>query len=138
MRKLILALLALLVLPGLMSGCQKRQQAPAVRTVGKPAPDFTLEDMNGKTWHLADLKGKVVFVNFWATWCPPCRGEMPSLENLYQSMPADRFQMLTILSNDKPEEAAHFTKLIHFTAPVLLDPDHQGYRAYGLTGVPET
>jgi thiol-disulfide isomerase/thioredoxin len=80
----------------------------------------------------------VVFVNFWATWCPPCRAEMPSMQALYQSLPHESFQMLTILSNDKPEVAAKFVAAIGFTAPVLLDPENKAYRAYGLTGVPET
>ncbi len=138
MKKLILASFSFLLLLGLLVGCEKKAEAPKVRTIGMPAPDFVLKDNKGQTWRLADLKGKVVFVNFWATWCPPCRAEMPSMQKLNQSLPADRFQMLTILSNDKPEMGEKFVKLIDFTAPVLLDPENKAYKAYGLTGVPET
>ena len=138
MKKFIVASFSCLLLLGLLAGCQKKEEAPKVRTIGKPSPDFVLKDIKGKTWRLSDFKGKVVFVNFWATWCPPCRAEMPSMQKLYQSLPADRFQMVTILSNDKPELGERFAKTIGFTAPILLDPDNKAYKAYGLTGVPET
>lgn len=121
-----------------LSGCDRSAEAPVKRTIGKPAPDFVLKDTTGKTWRLADFRGKVVFVNFWATWCPPCRAEMPSMQKLHQSLPADSFQMLTILSNDRAELAEKFVAAIGFSAPVLLDPENDAYWAYGLTGVPET
>lgn len=138
MKRFIWVSCTFLLLLGLLAGCKKKEEAPAVRTVGKLAPDFVLKDTKGVTWRLSDLRGKVVFVNFWATWCPPCRAEMPFMEKLKQSLPADRFQMLTILSNDTQELGEKFVKFIGFTAPVLLDPEHKAYKAYGLTGVPET
>jgi cytochrome c biogenesis protein CcmG/thiol:disulfide interchange protein DsbE len=138
MKKFVLASCASLLLLVLLTGCDKKVEAPAVRTIGKPAPDFVLEDTSGASWRLSDLKGKVVFVNFWATWCPPCRAEMPLMQKLNQSLPGDRFQMLTILSNDKPEMGKKFVQYIGFTAPVLLDPENKAYKSYGLTGVPET
>ncbi len=55
---------------------------PEMAEVGRPAPDFSLVDRQGKTWTLSELKGQVVFINFWATWCPPCREEMPSMQHL--------------------------------------------------------
>jgi len=138
MKKYLLASCSCLLLLLMLTGCKKPEKAPAVRVIGKPAPGFVLKDNQGKTWRLSDFRGKVVFVNFWATWCPPCRAEMPSMQKLYASLPADRFQMLTILSNDKPEMAEKFVQYIGFTAPVLLDPENKAYKAYGLTGVPET
>ena len=111
---------------------------PEVAKVGKPAPEFTLVDTKGKTWDLAELKGKVVFLNFWATWCPPCREEMPSMQTLYASMPADKFIMLAVLSNDDPAIAESLAAKIGATFPILVDPKNEAAQAYGLTGVPET
>lgn len=108
--------------------------------VNKPAPEFSLTDNNGTVWNLADLRGKVVFVNFWATWCPPCREEMPSMVLLDRSMREQNkdFVMLTILSNDDPEKGDAFVRSLGATFPVLADPDGKVATAYGLTGVPET
>lgn len=118
-----------------MGGCGKKT---TVAEVGKPAPDFTLVDRKGKTWTLADLKGQVVFVNFWATWCPPCLEEMPAMQRLYSKMPPEKFKMLAILNNDKPEFADTLIAKQKYTFPVLTDPKGTTLAAYGLTGVPET
>ena len=111
---------------------------PKVAEVGKLAPDFTLVDRKGKTWNLAELKGQVVFVNFWATWCLPCIKEMPSMQKLYSSMPANEFKMLAILFNDKPAVADRVVAKQKYTFPILIDPENKTGKAYGLTGVPET
>lgn len=111
---------------------------PNKAVVGQPAPDFTLQDTNGKSWNLSELKGKVVFVNFWATWCGPCVEEMPSMQKVNAFMPTNQFVMLTILSNDQPSLADAFIARIGATFPVLVDPNNQVAAAYGLTGVPET
>lgn len=113
-------------------------QRPKVAEVGKLAPDFTLMDRKGKTWTLSQLEGQVVFVNFWATWCAPCREEMPSMEKLYRLMPADKFKMLAILSRDEPSFADNLAAKLGVTFPILIDPDNKAGQAYGLTGVPET
>ena len=119
----------------LASGCG---QPPKVATVGEPAPDFTLVDLQGKTWTLSDLKGQVVFVNFWATWCPPCREEMPSMERLFNLMPKDKFKMLAILNRDDPALARDFVKKLGVTMPILNDQPNEVGVKYGLTGLPET
>jgi len=139
-KRLLYPIIALALLLGILSGCKGSRQegAPQLRTIGQPAPDFVLQDTKGKTWHLSELKGKVVFVNFWATWCPPCRAEMPSMQELAQAIPPQGFQMLAILSNDKAEVADRLATSIGFTGPILLDPDNKAAKAYGITGVPET
>jgi len=111
---------------------------PDVARVGKPAPDFTLVDRHGKTWTLSELKGQVVFVNFWATWCAPCREEMPSMQRLYEKMPKDTFKMLAILNNDDPALANSFAEKLGLTMPILDDQDNTVGVQYGLTGIPET
>ena len=113
-------------------------QGPKVATVGKPAPDFTLVDLQGKTWTLSELKGQVVFVNFWATWCPPCRAEMPSMQRLYTMLPKDNFKMLAILSQDDPALARNFAAKLGISMPILDDQANNIGPKYGLTGVPET
>jgi len=106
--------------------------------VGRTAPDFSLVDRQGKTWTLSELRGQVVFINFWATWCSPCREEMPSLQKLYEIMPKDTFKMLAILNNDEPALADSFAAKLGLTMPILDDQANIIGPKYGLTGVPET
>ncbi len=113
-------------------------QGPTVAEVGKPAPDFTLVDNKGKTWTLSELRGQVVFINFWATWCPPCRKEMPSMQRLHTILPENKFTMLAILNNDNLILANSFATKLGITIPILDDQNNQVGRDYGLTGVPET
>lgn len=113
-------------------------QGPKVIEIGAPAPNFTLVDRQGKTWTLSELKGQVVFVNFWATWCPPCREEMPSMQKLYKMLPKDNFKMLAILNKDDPALADSFAKKHDLTMPIINDQDNTLGAAYGLTGLPET
>ncbi len=109
-----------------------------VAEVYKPAPDFSLVDRQGKTGTLSELKGQVVFVNFWATWCPPCREEMPSMQKLHEMLPKDKFKMLAILNSDDPALADSFAAKLGLTMPILDDQANKVGPKYGLTGMPET
>jgi peroxiredoxin len=109
-----------------------------VAEVWKPAPNFSLVDRQGKTWTLSELKGQVVFVNFWATWCPPCREEMPSMQRLHEMLPKDKFKMLAILNSDDPALADSFATKLGLTMPILDDQANKIGPKYGLTGMPET
>jgi peroxiredoxin len=113
-------------------------EGPQVATVGNPAPDFTLVDRTGKEWTLSGLKGQVVFINFWATRCPPCREEMPSMQRVYERLPRDKFEMLAILNRDAPSMADIFIRNVAVTMPVLDDQNNVVGAVYGLTGLPET
>ena len=84
------------------------------------------------------MKGKVVFVNFWATWCKPCRDEMPSMEVLNRAMAGKPFQMLSIVFNDDLDMAKSFAQRLGATFPVLGNPSQELTQAYMITGVPET
>ena len=117
------------------TGCY---DSPDTAVVGLTAPDLSLTDKSGKTWTLSSLKGKVVFLNFWATWCPPCREEMPSMQRLYEQMPGDKFEILAVLENDKPERADAFAAELGLTFPILYDEAKTAWPRYGLTGLPET
>ena len=104
------------------------------------APDFSLQDLDGKTRTLHDYKGRVVLVNFWATWCPPCRREMPSMERLYQKMQGQPF---TILAIDQVES---FDLVFAFTGelspsptfPILLDAKGENSRIWRVPGLPSS
>ena len=109
-------------------------------TVGKPAPDFSLPDLNDKTVRLSDYRGKVVFLNFWATWCKPCREEMPSMEVLHKNFERDGFVVLAV-SIDRvttKKDIPPFVNSMNLTFPILVDSWGQTDKRYKLMGVPET
>ena len=118
----------------LISGCG---ESP-VAAVGKPAPNLDTVDMKGDVWSLSKQKGQVVFVNFWATWCAPCREEMPSMQQLYAKMPKDKFKMVALYNRDKPELVKNFVTKLGITIPILDDQQNILGERYGLTGLPET
>jgi peroxiredoxin len=126
----------LLVAAFMASGCTKHD-LPAVE--GNHAPDFTLKTLAGEPVQLSSLKGKVVLLNFWATWCPPCREEIPSMVRLNQVMQGKPFQMLAVSIDEGGKDAVEsFFKKGGATLPALLDTDGRVAKLYGTTGVPET
>jgi len=109
-------------------------------SAGNKAADFKLETLEGRTVSLSQMKGKVVFLNVWATWCGPCREEMPSMETLYDQFKGNRdFVMLAVSQDTKGKSvvAPYVEKNgYHFT--VLLDPENEVSESYDVSGVPET
>ena len=99
--------------------------------------DFTLQDLQGKPWHLRDLKGKVVLVNFWATWCPPCRKEMPDLQALYDKYKDQGFFVLSI-SDEEMAKVSPFIAERKITYPVLLDPGRKVNDSFVVEGIPKS
>jgi len=99
--------------------------------------DFSLVDLTGKSWHLRDLKGKVVLVNFWATWCPPCRKEMPDLQALYDKYKDQGFLVLSI-SDEETAKVSPFIAERKITYPVLLDPGRKVNDAFVVEGIPKS
>ena len=129
--------LSLLLLLFALSACAKKEEKPALE--GNPAPDFALKDLSGREVRLADLRGKVVLLNFWATWCPPCREEIPSMMQLNQAMAGKQFQMVAVSINEGgAQEVGAYFKQSGNTLPALLDTTQAVAKRYGLTGVPET
>jgi peroxiredoxin len=100
-------------------------------------PDFTLKDLAGKSWRFSDLRGKVVLVNFWATWCPPCRKEMPDLETLYERFQAQGLVILAI-SDEEAAKVDPFIRERKVTYPVLLDPGRKVNDLFIVDGIPKT
>lgn len=104
------------------------------------APAFKVKDaVNGKELSSFDLKNKIIFVNFWASWCQPCKEEMPSIEALYREMMGkEDFVMITVLYKDSPKNGIEYMKSNGYTFPIYVDPGGSSARNYGVTGVPET
>ena len=110
-----------------------------IAEVGQPLPDFSLPDLSGAEVRLSDHRGKVVLVHIWATWCPPCVAEMPSMEALYQKLSRDSFEILAVSVDVQGRQAvAPFIEKYKLTFPALLDPDATISLPYGTTGVPES
>ena len=89
--------------------------------VGQIAPDFSLLSLTGQTVRLSDYRGHPVWINFWASWCPPCRDEMPRLEGVYLSHVADELVILGVAVRDSPADAGAFVKEVGVTYPIVLD-----------------
>jgi peroxiredoxin len=100
-------------------------------------PEFALKDLTGKTWTFSELRGNVVLVNFWATWCPPCRKEMPDLETLYGRFQAQGLVILAI-SNEDAAKVEPFIRERKITFPVLLDPDGKVNDLLTVSGIPKS
>ncbi len=99
--------------------------------------DFTLSDIHGKSWKLSDLRGKVVLVNFWATWCPPCRKEMPDMQALYERF-GPRGLVILAISDETHEKVDPFIAEKKYTYPVLLDPAQTVGKQFGVQGIPKS
>ncbi len=104
--------------------------------VGKKAPGFTLKDLDKREVSLASLKGKVVLINFWATWCPPCKAEMPSLNRLYSEYKNRGVVVLAISMDRKEQEVIEYVKRNTFSFKVLLDRKMNTTRDYGVFSLP--
>ena len=129
---------------GAASGSDSAQEQPA-------APDFTLVDQNGETHTLSDYKGKVVFLNFWATWCGPCQREMPEIEQLYLDSGGNADDLVVLgvanpksadypnsVDNKTAEEITQFLADGGYTYPVVMDLDGEVFRQYGISAYPTT
>jgi cytochrome c biogenesis protein CcmG/thiol:disulfide interchange protein DsbE len=115
---------------------------------GTRAPDFSAVDLQGNPHSLDDYRGKVVLVNIWATWCGPCKREMPSMERLYQELHGEGFEILAVsvdaLSGERDDrgrlggDLKIFTESFALTFPILHDPSGEIQSTYRTTGVPES
>lgn len=103
-----------------------------------PAPDFTLTDLHGKSIHLADLRGQVVLINVWATWCPPCRAEMPMIQAAYAQYGAQGFTVLAVNQREDQQTVAAYMQQNGLTFPALLDVDANVGTLYQARALPSS
>ena len=96
-----------------------------------PAPGFELKALDGATHRLDDYRGKVVLLNFWATWCPPCLAELPGIQRLADQLVDERFQVLLINVGESPFRIDKFMKLVNIRLTSLLDPDGETFQEWG-------
>jgi peroxiredoxin len=136
MRGLLVAvLLVLFMLPAAAqqagSGLTRLADAP-------PAPDFSLLDMDGTVFRLSDYRGRVLIVNFWATWCPPCREEMPSMQRAWEQLRAEGMLMIGINVGEDEDTIFQFTADYPVDFPLLLDSDSAVTGRWPVRGLPTT
>ncbi|MEW6046791.1 MAG: TlpA disulfide reductase family protein [Bacillota bacterium] len=108
---------------------------PAAPEIGSPAPDFTLKDLEGRTVRLSDLRGRPVMINFWATWCPPCREEMPHIEEFVRRF-GGRIEVLGVDVGEPAELVRAFLEKNPYSWRFLLDSDGQVMERYRVFAIP--
>ncbi len=106
--------------------------------INRPAPDFALRSSDGKVIRLSDLRGSVVWVNFWASWCVPCKKELPDIQKLYDEKHAAGLEVLAVNYQEDAATASGFFSTRSLTLPLLLDTSGSVYNAYRLQGLPDS
>ena len=134
--------------PAMMAAGAQIEPVPLVRSqvaerhavrVGDEAPNFRLRDLDGNLTSLSQFRGKVVLLNFWATWCGPCRVEMPAMEQLYRAFPRREFQILAVSTDAQGAAVTRpFQQKTGLTFPILHDTDMQIGLTYGARSLPMT
>jgi peroxiredoxin len=110
----------------------------ALPAAGLPAPDFTLKSASGQNLRLRELRGEVVLINFWATWCGPCRQEMPLLNKIHEQYRKAGFTLLGVNIDDDPAAARDMARKLGVSFPVLLDTDKRVSKLYDVDTMPAT
>ena len=136
MKKKITAILVILLVLGLVAtSCPAEAPAPEI---GKLAPDFELDTLDGQTLVLNQLKGKPVLLNFWATWCGPCIHEMPFLQQVYEDWPEETLVLLAINIQESSSDVSQFMQSQGLSFTVLLDSQAAVAQQYNVMGIPST
>jgi len=130
----IFALAAVMFLMISIVSCKKKEIEPELPVVGSKAPNFTLEDVNGKTVGLSDYKGKVVLVEFWATWCPPCRELTPELNKIYEKYKDKGFVILALSAEDRDTLKDYIKE--HGVKYSVVIATRETIKKYGVIGIP--
>jgi peroxiredoxin len=131
--KWVLTALMLVLIAGPPAGWSMGSRVPAA---GVPATDFTLTDLQGRTQSLSQYRGKIVLLNFWATWCKPCTTEMPAMQATYDQLKDKGFVVLAVNELEDDQKVAEHIKTYGHTFPVLMDKDNRVANLYGVYGLP--
>lgn len=105
-------------------------------TAGAQVPDFTATTLSGETVRLSEYKGQVVMLNFWATWCPPCKAEMPTIQAAYQQYGEQGFTVLAINNREQSSQIQPFANALALTFPIVLDTDSTLQDTFAIKGYP--
>ena len=124
--------LAMLLLAGMM------MTVAVAKDMTGPAPDFTLKSRSGENLKLSEFRGDVVLINFWASWCGPCRQEMPLLDQLYQRYNPVGFTILGVNVEENSDQAMQLLKEVPVSFPILFDTQNKVSKLYHLVGMPST
>jgi peroxiredoxin len=141
MKKLLKVILPIMLISMLLFvGCSGDSEAENTEASEEEivAPDFELNDLDGQTVRLSDLRGSVVLLNFWAYWCSPCASEMPFIQQIYEEWQEAGLVLLSIHVGESAEEAADFVEEYGLTFPVLMDTDGAVATQYGAISIPTT
>ena len=114
------------------------KNADAQPDAGHPAPDFAIHQANGETAYLSDYRGRPILINFWATWCPPCRAEMPELVRAYNEHQDEGLVVIAVDSMESQEAVAKFVKAFNMNMPVVIDVQGQVMDAYKTQSLPSS
>ncbi len=132
-------LLPIGVLAAVIAAAIGLQSLQRSRAGGYEAPDFEFPDLEGRIHRLSEARGKIVFLNLWATWCPPCVAEMPSIEALHRRFRSEDLVILAVSEDAEGDKAVRpLISQLGVTFPILLDPEGTLSPRYGVTGYPET
>lgn len=107
-------------------------------TIEGPAPDFTLKSLSGKNLKLSEMRGEVIMINFWASWCGPCRQEMPILEKIYQKYQPLGFTLLGVNVEEDINDAKDYLKDVEVSFPILFDNTNKVSQLYEIIAMPST
>ncbi len=129
---------AIMVIASAQTESRGQASAPVPVALRFPAPRLELTDLHGQAVSLADYQGQFVLVNNWATWCPPCRAELPVLEAFYQEHRDQGFALIAIEAGDPPELVREFADHYRLTFPVWLDPENQALRGFANNALPSS
>ncbi len=133
-----LAAVVLAILPRAENPAAPNQLSTIPVEVNYPAPELRLENLIGETESLADFRGKVVLVNNWATWCPPCKAEMPTLVDFYNDHAKEGLMIIAIEAGDPQDQVQKFADQYHMTFAVWLDPERKSIEAFKNGGLPNS